>query len=112
VIEARSASGGGRLKVAQESPNPRQDPPSIGGIPLQLESLSTRPLDSANVAVRPLKRQIAGLPPIDEHRIVVHASATTRTICRETGEPHLRVRGDIDVVPSGEAGGFDAESPY
>lgn len=52
------------------------------------------------------------LQPIAEHRLVLHASAATLTYCRESGKPFLRHWGDIDIVPSGEAGGFDAESAY
>jgi AraC family transcriptional regulator len=52
------------------------------------------------------------LPPIAEHRLVLHASPATLTYCRESGKPFLRHWGDIDLVPSGEAGGFDAESSY
>jgi AraC family transcriptional regulator len=48
------------------------------------------------------------LPPIHDHRIVVHASVATWSTCRATGKRHLRRNGDIDVVPSGEEGGYDA----
>jgi AraC family transcriptional regulator len=48
------------------------------------------------------------LPPVREHRIFVHASTATRSVCRQTGTQHLRRPGDIDIVPSGEEGGYDA----
>jgi AraC family transcriptional regulator len=48
------------------------------------------------------------LPPVHDHRIVVHASAATWSACRATGTHHLRRRGDIDLVPAGEEGGYDA----
>ncbi len=52
------------------------------------------------------------LAPAGEHRIMVHASPATRSACRETGQQHLRRLGDIDIVPAGEAGGFDAEAAH
>lgn len=51
------------------------------------------------------------LAPIHNHRIMVHASMATWSICRETGTRHLRQSGDIDIVPAGEAGGYDAVAP-
>jgi AraC family transcriptional regulator len=48
------------------------------------------------------------LPPIPDHRIVVHASVATWTTCRATGTNHLRQSGDIDLVPAGEEGGYEA----
>lgn len=59
------------------------------------------------------QRNTAGpilLPPIPDHRIIVHASLRTWTTCRATGTSHLRRHGDIDLVPAGEEGGFDAAS--
>jgi AraC family transcriptional regulator len=52
------------------------------------------------------------LKPADDHQIIVHLSPATRTYCLETGDPFLRRAGDIDVIPSGAAGVFVAESPY
>lgn len=52
------------------------------------------------------------LEPISDHRIIIHLSAATRSTCLETGDPHLRRAGDIDVIPSGAFGGFVAETPY
>jgi AraC family transcriptional regulator len=52
------------------------------------------------------------LPPVHDHRIVVHASVATWSACRTTGTRHLRRRGDIDVVPSGDEGGYDAAAAY
>lgn len=48
------------------------------------------------------------LPPIVQHRIVMHASPSTWSRCRATGTRHLRRQGDIDLVPAGEEGGYDA----
>ncbi|MDE5441185.1 helix-turn-helix domain-containing protein [Bradyrhizobium sp. CSA207] len=52
------------------------------------------------------------LLPIGMHRIIVHLSAATRSFCRESGYAALREAGDIDLIPSGATGGFDAESAY
>lgn len=49
--------------------------------------------------------------PIAEHRVIVHASAATWSACRATGASHLRRWGDIDLIPGGQEGGFDAQSP-
>src|SRR5260370_28886319 len=48
------------------------------------------------------------LPPVHDHRIVVHATGATWSTCRATGRRHLRPRGDIDLVPAGEEGGYEA----
>jgi len=52
------------------------------------------------------------LSPIHDHRVLVHASNETWSVCRATGTRHLRRWGDIDLVPSGEEGGYDAATPY
>ncbi|WFU72529.1 AraC family transcriptional regulator [Bradyrhizobium sp. CB2312] len=52
------------------------------------------------------------LEPIGDHRIIIHLSPATRSICLETGDPFLRQAGDIDVIPSGAFGSFVAETPY
>jgi AraC family transcriptional regulator len=48
------------------------------------------------------------LAPVRDHRIVVHSSDATWSTCRATGTRHLRRRGDIDLVPAGEEGGYEA----
>jgi len=68
---------------------------------------------SASIDVR-RQRNPAGpiiLAPITDHRIVVHASRETLSVCRSTGDSHLRIWGDIDIVPFGEEGGYDAAAP-
>lgn len=52
------------------------------------------------------------LEPIGDHRIIIHLSPATRSLCLETGDRFLRQAGDIDVIPSGAIGGFVAETPY
>jgi AraC family transcriptional regulator len=51
------------------------------------------------------------LPAAFEHRILVHASPSTWSICWESGLRYLRRSADIDIVPAGEEGGYDAETP-
>lgn len=46
------------------------------------------------------------------HRIMVHASAATRSYCNQVGRYFVRRAGDIDLVPAGEEGGFEAETPF
>ncbi len=69
-------------------------------------------LPPANISVS-RNRHDAGaivLPPIGDHRIVVHASAKTWSFCTTTGTRHLRQEGDIDLVPAGQEGGYAAET--
>ena len=54
----------------------------------------------------------AALEPIDDHRIIIHLTPTTRSRCLATGEQYLRRAGDIDLIPSGTTAGFIAETPY
>ena len=66
------------------------------------------PLSILNVNRRRNEAGSVVLPPAPDHRIVVHASIATWTTCRDTGTRHLRRNGDIDIVPAGEEGGYDA----
>lgn len=50
------------------------------------------------------------LKPLHDHRIVIHDSQATWSTCMATGSRHLRRRGDIDIVPAGEEGGFAADT--
>lgn len=52
------------------------------------------------------------LPRAQHHRIMVHASAATRSYCNEIGRLFVRRAGDIDFVPAGKEGGFDAETSF
>lgn len=52
------------------------------------------------------------LEPTADHRVIIHLSPATRSRCIETGGQFLRQAGDIDLIPSGTAGGFVAETPY
>lgn len=72
--------------------------------------LSPGPWPSAGVSVSRLQSEPGPmlLRPVYDHRLMVHASYRTRSTCRATGTQHLRRLGDIDVIPSGEEGGYDA----
>jgi len=62
-----------------------------------------------------LRRVDAGayrLPPTDHHRILLHRSARTRSYCSTVGKYFVRRDGDIDLVPAGEEGGFEAETAF
>jgi AraC family transcriptional regulator len=98
------------LKVAQEMPIFEHVLPYVGARPMHdLTSAISFP---AGIRIS-LRHDEAGrihLPPIDDHRIVVHASAETWSRCVATGTRHLRHAGDIDLVPQGETGGYEAET--
>ena len=51
------------------------------------------------------------LGAIAEHRVSLHLSEHTWTVCRETGQRFARRRGDIDLTPARSIGGFDAHAP-
>lgn len=77
-----------------------------------MHDLSAAMWAPAGVAVS-LRHNEAGsilLPALHDHRIVVHASGATWSTCRSTGTRHLRREGDIDLVPAGEEGGYEAET--
>jgi len=63
-------------------------------------------------AARRTEPDAVALEPIGDHRIIIHLSPATRSLCIETGDEFLRQAGDIDVIPSGAFGGFVAETPY
>ncbi|WP_322414476.1 AraC family transcriptional regulator [Mesorhizobium huakuii] len=52
------------------------------------------------------------LPRAPHHRVMVHASAATRSYCNQVGRYFVRRAGDIDLVPAGEEGGFEAEAAF
>lgn len=66
----------------------------------------------STAAARRIEPDSVALEPIGDHRIIIHLSPATRSLCLETGAPYLRQAGDIDVIPSGASGGFVAETPY
>lgn len=48
------------------------------------------------------------LAPSPHHRLVLHLSAATSTVCRDNGQGFLRTRGDVDILAAHDRGGFDA----
>ena len=44
--------------------------------------------------------------PVPEHRVSLHLSRATRTVCRESGRSFLRIHGDIDFTPAHEPLGY------
>lgn len=61
---------------------------------------------------RHIEAGVHRLPRAPHHRIMVHASAATRSYCNQVGRYFVRRAGDIDLVPAGEEGGFEAETPF
>ncbi|MDX8478624.1 AraC family transcriptional regulator [Mesorhizobium sp. VK24D] len=65
-----------------------------------------------SIACRHVEAGTYRLPRADDHRITVHASAATRSYCSDAGRYFLRRAGDIDFVPAGQEGGFEAETSF
>lgn len=79
---------------------------------MQAQSAATWPPAGVSVAWRRNRPGEGRLAPAGHHRIFVHASPATRSFCLDTGSAFIRREGHIDLVPSHQAGGFDAEAPY
>ncbi|NOK17006.1 AraC family transcriptional regulator [Corallococcus carmarthensis] len=47
----------------------------------------------------------------DVHRVSVHASSATASVCRASSYRCVRRHGDVDITPAGATGGFDADTP-
>ncbi|WFP74251.1 AraC family transcriptional regulator [Mesorhizobium sp. WSM4906] len=73
---------------------------------------SARASAGISIAFRHVEAGTYRLPRADHHRIMIHASATTRTYCNDAGRYFLRRAGDIDFVPAGQEGGFEAETSF
>jgi AraC family transcriptional regulator len=101
------------LKIAHDAPNIDHVPPShFGARPMRATSSSPPSSTGSTAAATRTEPDSVALQPIGDHRIIIHLSPVTRSFCLETGDPHLRRAGDIDVIPSGAFGGFVAETPY
>ena len=61
---------------------------------------------------RHIEAGVHRLSRVPHHRIMVHASAATRSYCNQVGRYFVRRAGDIDLVPAGEEGGFEAETAF
>lgn len=64
------------------------------------------------IASRHIEAGVHRLPRAPHHRIMVHASAATRSYCKQVGRYFVRRAGDIDLVPAGQEGGFEAETSF
>lgn len=64
------------------------------------------------IVSRHIEAGVHRLSRASHHRIMVHASAATRSYCNQVGRYFVRRAGDIDLVPAGEEGGFEAETPF
>lgn len=69
---------------------------------------------AAAVTISALQVEAGGfrLRRADRHRVFIHASAATRSYCGQVGRYFVRRAGDIDLVPAGEEGGFEAETGF
>lgn len=77
-------------------------------------SQSAPPQSSSDVTIasRRVEAGVHRLSRAPHHRIMVHASAATRSYCNEVRRYFVRRAGDIDLVPAGQEGGFEAETPF
>lgn len=71
----------------------------------------TRPPHGVQLVERAHAAGAVVLPPIDAHRVAVHLSTDTPSHCRETDYRCVRTSGDVDVIPAGTPGGYDAATP-
>jgi len=76
------------------------------------QSAPARSASDVAMVSRHVEAGIHRLPRALHHRIMVHASAATRSYCNQVGRYFVRRAGDIDLVPAGEEGGFEAETPF
>ncbi|TGV75950.1 AraC family transcriptional regulator, partial [Mesorhizobium sp. M00.F.Ca.ET.149.01.1.1] len=79
-------------------------------MPLQLAP--ARSTSEVTMVSRHVEAGVHRLPRASHHRVMVHASAATRSYCYQVGRYFVRRAGDIDLVPAGEEGGFEAETPF
>ncbi|WP_306440508.1 hypothetical protein [Mesorhizobium sp. SARCC-RB16n] len=73
---------------------------------------SAQAASDVTMAARHVEAGVYRLPRAPHHRIMVHASAATRTYCNRVGRYFVRRAGDIDLVPTGQEGGFEAETSF
>ncbi|WP_284277117.1 AraC family transcriptional regulator [Mesorhizobium huakuii] len=71
-----------------------------------------RSLSDVAMIARHIEAGVHRLPMAPHHRVMVHASAATRSYCNQVGRYFVRRAGDIDLVPAGEEGGFEAETAF
>jgi AraC family transcriptional regulator len=69
--------------------------------------VNTRPAARAPVGLRLQwltdRPGVVELTPRPDHRLLVHAGAPVRSACPDRGSRYTRRRGDISIVPAGEA---------
>lgn len=73
---------------------------------------SAQAASDVTMASRHVEAGVHRLSRAPHHRIMVHASAATRSYCNQVGRYFVRRAGDIDLVPAGQEGGFEAETPF
>jgi AraC family transcriptional regulator len=68
--------------------------------------------DAVTIAARHVDAGSFRLPRADRHRVMVHVSAATHSYCDQVRKHFVRRAGDIDFLPAGEEGGFEAETSF
>src|SRR5882757_6914031 len=99
------------LKIARELPNLEQVLPMNRGA-MHPQFASAPSPSGVTIVSRHIEAGVHRLSRASYHRIMVHASAATRSYCNQVGRYFVRRAGDIDLVPAGEEGGFEAETPF
>lgn len=79
---------------------------------MRLQFAPAQSSPDVTIASRHIKAGRHCLPPAQHHRIMVHASAATRSYCNEIGRYFVRRAGDIDFLLAGQEGGFEAETSF
>ena len=76
------------------------------------QSAPARSPSDVTMFSRHIEAGVHRLSRAPHHRVMLHASAATRSYCNEAGRYFVRRAGDIDLVPAGEEGGFEAETAF
>ena len=79
---------------------------------MHLQSASPYPDVRVTASSRHVEAGTYRLPKAQHHRIMVHASAATRTYCNDVAKHFIRRAGDVDIVPAGREAGFEAETSF
>ena len=79
---------------------------------MHLQSASPYPDVRVTASSRHVEAGTYRLPKAQHHRIMVHASAATRTYCNDVAKHFIRRAGDVDIVPAGQEAGFEAETSF
>jgi AraC family transcriptional regulator len=79
---------------------------------MQPQLASPMPPGAVTIAARHVEAGSFRPPRSDWHRVMVHVSAATHSYCSHVSRYFVRRAGDIDFLPAGEEGGFEAETSF